>query len=405
MSDFGYHCRLFRKRSVYRVINPARYLMDWARVGLRGRAGEGEVARDHATKVLLASDAAVSTSEEQFNPFSFCRPELRDRSKVISTHLLITDVLRSPTLLLRPFDVVILKLSFRADPREILNIVRTIAGALNGRRLIYFDGDDDLCIQWPSILPYVDLYVKKQLFRDRIEYLKRFVGKSNLTDFVHRRYNYSFAEDPVATGTEPLAMEHLPKLRVGCNLASDRNILKLYNRAEPESIGQAKTNDVVFRGSVPNNNWMYYLRREIEPALERLGKSYRIIAPVDRVPVDEYYREMQRSRICISPFGYGEVCWRDFEAILCGCLVVKPDMSHVETNPDIFRPRQTYVPVRWDFSDLDEKCRYYLEHDHERQRIVDRAFNVLDEFYKNDGIVEAILGLLDCGRKAEVLKH
>ena len=42
---------------------------------------------------------------------------------------------------------------------------------------------------------------------------------------------------------------------------------------------------------------------------------------------------MRHSRICISPFGYGEICWRDFEAILCGCLVVKPDMSHVETNP------------------------------------------------------------------------
>jgi len=27
------------------------------------------------------------------------------------------------------------------------------------------------------------------------------------------------------------------------------------------------------------------------------------------------------SKICISPFGYGEICWRDFEAIIFGCLL------------------------------------------------------------------------------------
>ena len=237
-----------------------------------------------------------STSEEQFNPFSYCRTELRNRSKLISVHLLMADVVRSPFFFLKPFDLIVLKMSFRTGAHEALNIVRTITGALNGRHLIYFDGDDDLCVQWPEILPYVDLYVKKQLFRDRNQYLKRFVGKSNLTDFIGRSYNYSFANDLVATETKPLPVEQIAKLRIGCNLASDRNILRLYERAVRGSIAHEKTNDVVFRGSVPNN-WMYYLRREIEPVLERLGQRYHIVMPVNRVPIDEYYREMRSSRI------------------------------------------------------------------------------------------------------------
>ena len=104
----------------------------------------------------------------------------------------------------------------------------------------------------------------------------------------------------------------------------------------------------------------------------------------------------EAAEFCVSPFGYGEVCWRDFEAMLCGCLVIKPDMSHVETNPDIFRPHETYVPVQWDYADLEEKCSYYLEHEGERQRIVDQAFKAVDEFYKNGGIIKSILNLLDC---------
>lgn len=393
MPDLGYYGKRFCDRSVYRLINPARYLRDWAAVHLFSAACNTEVGRNRLIKVLLVSDGTASTSEEQFNPFSFCRSELRDRWKVISTHLLITDVLRLSAFVLRSFDVVILKLSFRTGAEESLNIVRTIASALNDRRLIYFDGDDDLAVQWPGILRYVDLYVKKQVFRDRSQYLKRFVGKSNLTDFVHRKYNYNFSDDPVATETSPLSVEHISKLCIGCNLASDRNIVELYDRVRIGSSRQTKSNDVIFRGSVPND-WMRFLRREVGPALERLNNRYRIIMPVHRVSIDEYYREMQSSRICVSPFGYGELCWRDFEAVLCGCLLVKPEMSHVETNPDIFMPYKTYVPVRWDFSDLEETCRYYLEHDDARQRIADHAFKKLDEFYRSGGVTSTILNVL-----------
>ena len=121
-----------------------------------------------------------------------------------------------------------------------------------------------------------------------------------------------------------------------------------------------------------------------------------------RVTTEEYYREMISSKICVSPFGYGEICWRDFEAIICGCLLVKPDISHVETNPDVFRPYETYVPVKWDFSDLEEKCTHYLMDGRERERIVVQAFNVLDGFYKNDGFIKSVRAILNsCPKTAK----
>ena len=72
---------------------------------------------------------------------------------------------------------------------------------------------------------------------------------------------------------------------------------------------------------------------------------------------------------------------------------MKPDMGHVESNPNIFQPFATYVPVKWDFTDLQEKCEYYLRNEVERKRIVTTAYGVLEEFYKSGGFVRS-LGLM-----------
>jgi hypothetical protein len=70
-------------------------------------------------------------------------------------------------------------------------------------------------------------------------------------------------------------------------------------------------------------------------------------------------------------------------------------MGHVETNPDIFKPYETYVPVKWDFSDLEEKCTYYLTNESERERLVTQAFKVLDEFYKSAGFIKSVSKMLN----------
>lgn len=67
-----------------------------------------------------------------------------------------------------------------------------------------------------------------------------------------------------------------------------------------------------------------------------------------------YNRELRSATGVLSPFGYGEECLRDFEAVVHGAVLIKPSMDHVETWPDIYRPWRTYFPCRWDASDLSE---------------------------------------------------
>ncbi|MDY7027517.1 MAG: glycosyltransferase [Spirochaetota bacterium] len=95
-----------------------------------------------------------------------------------------------------------------------------------------------------------------------------------------------------------------------------------------------------------------------------------------RAPKKQYDGEMRRAMITLSPFGWGEVCFRDFEAVFAGTLLLKPDMSHIETWPDIYRPGETYVPLSWDGDDLLERVDYYLAHPREGEEIARNAQEV-----------------------------
>lgn len=73
--------------------------------------------------------------------------------------------------------------------------------------------------------------------------------------------------------------------------------------------------------------------------------------PMGRV---EYWDTLQKSMVCVSPWGYGEMCYRDYEALLLGAVLVKPDTSWVQTYPDILIPNVTYLTCRHDFADLPD---------------------------------------------------
>ena len=66
-----------------------------------------------------------------------------------------------------------------------------------------------------------------------------------------------------------------------------------------------------------------------------------------------YFEELSTSKAVISPFGYGEITLKDFEVFLTGGILIKPDMSGIETWPDLFRGGQTMLAHDWDLTDFD----------------------------------------------------
>lgn len=378
---------LLKQKALYNMGYPLRYAADALRSSLSSKSTE-------TCRILIASDNLVGTSEVQFKPLLTDRRRIFDELGVIFDQRLIDDVLASGKSGSSAYDAVLAKLSFHIPAEEtIAKITRLRQLFPHPVKLIYFDGDDDSCIQWSGLVEIVDLYVKKHLFSDMTWYRKTFNGKNNLTDYVSKISDRSFADNIIPhSGSVPEG--HLDKIVLGYNIGMDDKITDLYRDTRPSTASE-KTVDVMCRAACKPEQWIYPLRNPINAALEPLTAAGRsILVPNQRVDQQGYYQEMRSARICVSPFGYGELCWRDFETVLMGSLLVKPDMSHIRTEPDIFVPHETYVPVRWDFSDLAEVCEHYLKDDAARNSIIARAYERLSDYYTSFGFIKSFQNIL-----------
>jgi hypothetical protein len=132
-------------------------------------------------------------------------------------------------------------------------------------------------------------------------------------------------------------------------------------------------------------------------ALSPLQKKYTVASNLDgsRVSLKEFNRQLRASRIALSPWGWGEITDRDFRVINNRTLLIKPDMSHVQTSPNVYIPHETYVPVKWDLSDLEEQCDYYLSRPKEIKRITDNASFAYRSFFANKVVEQKMKNLLE----------
>ena len=71
------------------------------------------------------------------------------------------------------------------------------------------------------------------------------------------------------------------------------------------------------------------------------------------MPVEAFHACLRDAKIFVSPYGYGEYSWKDYESIYSGCVLVKPACDFVISHGfDIYSSGVNYVPCKPDFSDL-----------------------------------------------------
>lgn len=95
----------------------------------------------------------------------------------------------------------------------------------------------------------------------------------------------------------------------------------------------------------------------------------------------------------ISPFGWGEICYRDFETLISGAVLIKPSMEHLQTYPNIYIPNETYIPVDWNLSDLEEKLEDLLNNYTSYKHIAENA----QELYKTN--INSAQLFVDCVKR------
>lgn len=276
-------------------------------------------------------------------------------------------------------DIVGIQTWFDIDKTRLQKLFDRARELCKPSKVVYFDclAPTDLRLA-EAIGDRADVYVKKHVLRDRSAYGKRIRGDTNLMEYYCRRYNIDCAETAF-----PIPDGFLERLRVGPSFATADYLMPYFCSGHMRST--RKTIDVHARLGRQGTEWYEAMRNESLGALDGLRGLN--VARDFGVGRRHYLRELGASKICYSPFGYGEVAWRDYEAIAHGSLLLKPDMSHLETEPDVFIAGETYVPFKWDFSDVEQKIRYYLENSTEREEIAERAFTKLHEYFRSDGFV------------------
>jgi hypothetical protein len=254
-------------------------------------------------------------------------------------------------------------------------------------RIVFFDDSAGAGCTRFEILPYVDLYLKKQLLKDRRRYCQPLYGRQLYTDYYHRSFGVN---DTQAYYRKPLD-ERVPieKIRLAWNLGvGSFPIMRrpMFLGAALARLGTVRcgffpfrdpsrfrsknrgTHGVHARFTVSNDPPSVFFQRKL--LSDKVRGNGRFLT--GRVGSYRYNREIRNALITLSPFGWGEICYRDFEAVLNESLLLKPSMDHLETWPDIYLPGITYVPISWDCHDIVGKAEALLE-DEPRRRDIARA--------------------------------
>ncbi len=262
-------------------------------------------------------------------------------------------------------------------------------------RIVYLDFFDATASPFFGIVPFVDVYAKKQLLRDRALYRADLAGGYIHTDFMVRRgtkladWHFGSHLDEGVDG----------RVQLSWNLGVTREHYQtLRRRVAPLRTRPVDVHCILNVGRNGEDGWYTQHRRDFLDAAAGLGRDFAIDISGHEAGAGlsrrAFLRGMERAKLVVSPFGWGELCVRDFEALARGCLLVKPDVSHLVTVPDLFEAGETYIPVAWDGSDLAAVCRDYLARPEECQRIVDRARQRYLEFFESNGVVERVGHLL-----------
>jgi hypothetical protein len=184
---------------------------------------------------------------------------------------------------------------------------------------------------------------------------------ADLNNYCWGRYHSSILDSKTK---EPcrvvLSTTDLAKIKPGVGYGA-YSIMKRWLE-KPFSLSNTRENVIHFAGTVD-----YGDRKEITNHRNRALKEIRkipgkhITVEGRHIPRDKYDSTMTQSKIVVSPWGFGEAAYRDYEAMYAGCVLIKPDSSFVKTWPPIFVNGVTYIPCDPSWKDLAEKVAYVLD--------------------------------------------
>jgi hypothetical protein len=304
------------------------------------------------------------------NSHAFLYPLLKYNEELLQEGI-ATNIFRSIDDSIFDCDVLIVEHNYfsndwNINKNKVLGVLSELKN--KSKKLFYFDISDSAGLDHFEFMPYVNYVFKNQVYKNKKHYMKPFYGYRLYTDYYHNKFNVS---DENEAFTSPLVeKKYLDKIKIGWNSSfSDYSYLGLYRlflyKIIPAKfllklpIISDKNNRIKSRDISCRFN-MNYVRETVAYQRKRINKLLENYTDNSKVSRKKFFEEIKNSKIVVSPFGFGELCYRDYEAFLYGGLLLKPDMSHIETWPPLYDKNKTYISFDWSLSNLEEKLESIL---------------------------------------------
>lgn len=238
--------------------------------------------------------------------------------------------------------------------------------------MYYFDDQDSCAIHSSPYMPYFDKWLKKQTYANKRLYTMEFLGGRLYTEYFCKAHG---ADPIMSKEIHPVPREDIQSIRLAWSicigiyplslanslfslsrrlpLPLTRTLLFIYHYLSTlglalrsiswsllplprQAICLARFDESKYRNSIGYQRMIY----------RKICQQHPVSFAAHKVPQKVYQRELSWSQACLSPFGWGEVCFRDSEAIRAGAVLVKPSMKHLETWPDLYSPDKA-VSIDW----------------------------------------------------------
>lgn len=353
-------------------------------------------------KAVLISNAdhnIDTIASAQLDPFFLNRRQLKEDFDLIFEHrqaISIQDIIKAGSIVAADTEVLFIRPDWREHAEDVVEAFKIIRAAHPSHKIICIDPWDQVSSRFFGVLPYVNKLLKYQRFKDVQKYRQNWIGGTAITDYLVNSQGYDIGDWHVGSDVPP---GYENRIATGWNVVTAKRFQQtlfpsFIKKLENRQFGKLHKSIDIFchlSYNTPDNgrdDWYTRYRKTVVESLQKIGAAYNYQLAVSGEYPDhrtissrQYFKDIRRSRIVVAPFGWGETTWRDYEAICYECLLIKPDMSHVDTSPNIYYPNETYVPVKWDFSDLEEKCAYYLANSTEQDRIIANAQRLLKDYF------------------------
>ena len=241
-------------------------------------------------------------------------------------------------------------------------------------KVFYYELGDSTYSWALDVLPYVDKLLKPFIFKDKNNYCVPLNGFNIITDYYYKNGMIESEEFSSPKFLQEKDKNLLDKIQLGFNSAFadhslnsnlwkydyfsrlSRRFFKIYSKMlkntksseyiDPESSRKQDLSCRILSDGYRSKGISFH-RKETAKILSKYIST-------NKLSRKDYFYEMRNSKVIVSPFGWGEInVPRDYEVALSGSVLLKPDMSHMDTWPNIFN-KDTVVQYKWDLSNLLE---------------------------------------------------